>query len=81
MQIVVEPKGSIRSLYDESLDLSSLGQVSITRGSHVEPTADGQWLADLSPVGGPQLGPFALRSQALNAERDWLEQNWLTAGF
>ena len=80
MQILVERTGSIRCVYSEALDLSVLGQVSITRGSHVEPTPDGQWLADLSPVGGPQLGPFFLRSQALNAERDWLEQNWLTAG-
>jgi hypothetical protein len=81
MQLVVEPSGSIRCVYDEALDLTALGPLSITRGSHVEPTAGGQWLADLSPVCGPKLGPFALRRQALDAERDWLERNWLTAGF
>jgi len=33
----------------------------------------GRWWVDLSPAGGPAaLGPFALRSQAIAAERDWL---------
>jgi hypothetical protein len=81
MQIVIAPTGSIRCVYDEALDLAALGPLSISRGSHVEPTANGQWLADLSPVMGPLLGPFDLRSQALAAERSWLEQHWLTAGF
>jgi hypothetical protein len=80
MQLVVEPSGVIRCVYDETLDLAALGQVSITRGSRVEPTADGHWLADLSPVRGPKLGPFDLRSQALEAELYWLELNWLTPG-
>ncbi len=31
---------------------------------------------DLSPVGGPVLGPFRLRSQALAAEQAWLD-GWL----
>ena len=33
-----------------------------------------EWLA---PWGGPRLGPFPKRSQALEAERQWLEQHWL----
>jgi hypothetical protein len=77
MQLVVHSNGDIRCVYDEQLDLQTLGQVSIQRGSHVEPTADGQWTADLSPVQGPMLGPFALRTEALAAERQWLEQHWL----
>ena len=77
MQLTITPGGTVRCLYGEELDLHALGQLCIARGSHVEPTADGQWTADLSPVGGPVLGPFAQRSQALDAERAWLERHWL----
>jgi hypothetical protein len=77
MQLLVECDGSVRCLYDEAIDLSSLGPLSITRASHVQPDATGHWWADLSPVGGPQLGPFDRRSEALDAERFWLEQHWL----
>jgi len=78
MQLIVEPGGRVRCLYDEALDLHSLGTLQIARGSHVEPNEHGQWHADLSPVAGPVLGPFARRSDALTAERRWLEANWLT---
>ena len=67
----------MRCVYDELLDLSSLGQVRIERGSHVEPDAEGKWYADLGPVAGPRSGPFEQRSEALEAEREWLEVNWL----
>jgi len=77
MQLVIDPQGSIRCLYGEELDLHSLGQPVITRGSHVEPTEDGRWTADLSPVAESMLGPFPHRSQALDAERLWLEEHWL----
>lgn len=73
----IEPGGLLRTLYDERLDLRPLGQIQIHRGSHVEPTPTGDWLADLSPVQGPCLGPFPVRSLALTAERDWLERHWL----
>jgi hypothetical protein len=78
MQLLIEPDGDVRCIYDEAVDLSCLGQVSIARGSHVEPVPDGNWFADLSPVAGPALGPFSLRSDALSAEREWLERHWLT---
>jgi len=78
MQLVVAPQGSVRCLYAEELDLDTLGCLTISRGSHVEPSEDGGWSADLAPVGGPVLGPFPRRSQALNAERRWLEDHWLT---
>ena len=77
MQILIQPDGLLRCLYDESLDLTALGRPRIQRGSHVEPDRAGQWWADLSPVAGPRLGPFTCRSRALSAERLWLEQNWL----
>ena len=78
MQLVIKPNGLIQCVYDEAVNLHSLGQVKIARGSHVEPDDAGKWHADLSPVGGPVLGPFDRRSNALVAERDWLEENWLT---
>jgi hypothetical protein len=77
MQMLIAPNGSIRCLYDESLDLMALGSLTIRRASHVEPDEAGRWFADLSPVGGPALGPFDCRSQALVAERAWLEDHWL----
>jgi len=34
------------------------------------------WTADMAPVGGPLLGPFKLRADALAAEREWLSRTW-----
>ena len=77
MQLVITPGGTIRCLYDEAIDPAALGRPFIQRASHVEPNECWQWLADLGPVGGPVLEPFALHSQALAAERAWLESHWL----
>jgi hypothetical protein len=77
MQVLITPGGELRCVYDEAIDLKTLGRLNIARGSHVEPDDMGYWFADLSPVGGPKLGPFTCRSQALEAEREWLERNWL----
>ena len=33
------------------------------------------WTADMGPSGGPVLGPFALRAEALAAEYQWIERN------
>jgi hypothetical protein len=78
-RLIVDAHGQVHCLYDEAIDLAALGELSIARGSHVEPTADGHWTADLSPIGGPMLGPFPRRSDALHAERDRLLEQWLTA--
>ncbi len=77
LEIVVGRCGTARMVYDETFDAHCLGPPNIRRGSDVEPTADGQWTADLSRVGGPRLGPFALRSEALAAEVTWLRRHWL----
>jgi len=77
MKLVITATGQVRSIYDETIDLCKFGKPVISRGSHVEPTAEGKWTADLSPVGGPRLGPFDRRSQALNAEHEWLRNHWL----
>ena len=77
MHLRVEPDGSVRCLYAEAIDLSCLGALAIRRASHVEPDGAGRWCVVLSPVGGPLLGPFLLRSTALEAEHAWLEEHWL----
>ena len=75
MELIMTPTGEVRCVYDETIDLNALGTLAIQRASHVEPATDGRWQADLSPVAGPVLGPFANRSQALSAEQAWLAAN------
>ena len=77
MQLVIAPEGTARCIYGEEIDLHALGSLTIARASHVEPDQHGRWLVDLSPVGGAELGPFLHRSDALAAERRWLEVDWL----
>jgi hypothetical protein len=77
LNLIVAPGGRVRGIYGEAIDLAALGPPRITRASHVEPDEMGRWLADLSPVGGPVLGPFDRRSDTLEAEVSWLEQYWL----
>jgi hypothetical protein len=77
MQIIIERDGAVRCIYGEDIDLAAIGSPVITRASHVEPDQQGRWLADMSPVGGPRLGPYECRSEALAAEHFWLETNWL----
>jgi len=77
MDLLIETSGTVRCVFGEVIDLGQLGQLSIRRGSHVEPTPDGQWTADLAPVNGPLLGPFPTRTAALKAEVTWLQEHWL----
>jgi hypothetical protein len=77
MKLLVNPHGGICCIYDETIDLTSLGAITIKRASHVEPDEKGFWWADLAPLKGPMIGPFSLRSDALQAERTWIEEHWL----
>ncbi len=77
MTVLIDPRGTARALYSEGLDLTVLGACSIQRASVVEPDSLGQWWADLALSGGPVLGPFRRRSEALAAEVGWLEANRL----
>jgi len=73
MELVVDAGGDVRCIYGEELDLREIGKLQITRASHVEPDWDGFWWADMGPVDGPVLGPFRNRTEALGAERVWLQ--------
>jgi hypothetical protein len=75
MELVIRPGGAVTAIYDELLDLSCLGPASITRASHVEPDAAGQWSAQI--LNGPTLGPFGKRSDAIAAEVAWLTEHRL----
>jgi len=77
MDILIGPDGQLRHIYNDNLDLAELGPITISRASHVEPDTSGHWIVDLSPVNGPELGPFVKRSAALAAEVAWLEQQGL----
>ena len=74
MELVVGCDGDVKCIYDEALDLREIGKLQITRASHVEPDAEGFWRADMGPSGGPVLGPFRSRTEALGAERAWLSR-------
>jgi hypothetical protein len=80
MELVIAPDGHARAIYAEDLDLRALGPLEISRASHVDPTPDGRWSADLRPARGPVLGPFPHRSEALAAEHEWLCAHWLVPG-
>jgi hypothetical protein len=76
MLVEITPTGCMRFLYNDDLrGLMDAGKATVTRASDVEPTEKGEWTADLTRVGGPILGPFKLREDALTAEREWLESN------
>jgi len=77
MEVRCLPDGTVRAIYDETIDLQRLGAITIARASFVEPVADGTWQVDLSPVGGPRLSGFSCRSQALAREAAWLTRHWL----
>lgn len=78
MKIKIDSDGTITHIYDERVDLSGIGTASIKRASHVEAMDYNEWTADMRPSnGGPVLGPFKKRSEALAAEVKWLEENVL----
>ena len=76
MDLIIDSDGTIRCLYGEAIDLRLLGKAVVRRASHVEPDEQGRWWGDMSPVGGPRLGPFTRRSEAIEQERLWLD-DWL----
>lgn len=78
MLVIVGPDG-IRFIHDDVLaeilkGLKGLGPQRTKRASHVEPEGEA-WTADMSPVGGPKLGPYASRGEALAAEFRYLVEH------
>ena len=80
MELIIHSDGTINCIYAEAIPIQAIGSLTIQRASHVEPNDDGEWIADMSPVKGPLLGPFANRSKALEAETLWLRNNLLNGG-
>lgn len=78
MILSIDTSGTIAAIYSDALlPLMDAGISTVRRASHVEPAEAGGWLADLSPVGGPTLGPFRERAAALAAEVAWIEEHVL----
>ena len=77
MEVIISftTEGKAKSIYTEDIDLGLLGKQNIKRASNVEPTVNGEWTADMKLSGGPILGPFTKRSDALKAEVEWLKDN------
>ena len=77
-ELVIAPDGSITFIHDDDVSesLAHIGQQQIRRASHVEPNHAGLWQADMAPVGGPVLPAYTRRSEALEAEVDWLHEHF-----
>ena len=50
MQLIIDPRSSVRCMHTETIDLAQIGRLTISRGSHVEPNEAGRWFADLAPA-------------------------------
>jgi hypothetical protein len=76
--IRIDSNGTYKCIHDDDLAAALVAggdAITIMRASHVEPTATGQWEADLKLSDGPVLGPFETRKAAVQAEVDWINQN------
>jgi len=80
MRLLIDPGGRVLCLYGEAIDLPALGALTIRRASRVEPDHGGRWWINLSPLGGPTLGPYPRRSAALAAEAAWVEAQLFAEG-
>ena len=76
-ELIIGLGGTVRMIYSELIEPHEIGDPTIERGSHVEPDQNGFWWADLTPVNGPRLGPYQMRSKAIAAEIAWLKEYWL----
>lgn len=73
--ILIDQDGDLEFIWDDELAfVLAEGKADIRRASQVEPVGS-QWEADMSPSGGPSLGLFDLRQDAIAAEITWLQDN------
>ena len=77
MILSISRSGEVRAIYQDDFDWRSLGRPLIQRASQVEPDPRGLWFANLSLSGGPKIGPFVRRADAIAAEVAWLEKHRL----
>lgn len=77
LTVRIRANGDMRFIWsDELAPLADSGVATTRRVSNVEQAGPGQgWTADMSPVDGPELGPFRLRRDALSAEQAWLNDH------
>jgi len=72
----ITPKGTVRCLYTESIDLQVLGPLHVTRASTVEFDEAAQgWQVTLCD-GSRLPGTFRSRAEALTAEVVHLQTHW-----
>lgn len=78
MRVLIDKQGVLQFVYQEEVDLSSLGKHMICRASQVEPDADGTWYVAI--IGGITKRGFTSRSSALRWEKDYVEAEILPRG-
>ena len=70
-EMIIGLGGNVRMIYSELIEPHAFGEPTIERDQN------GFWWADLTPVNGPRLGPYHMRSKAIEAEIAWLKEFWL----
>lgn len=75
MRVLIDKDGSVRFLHDDEVAeaLIDLGPQRVARASEVDHDGTG-WVADMEKSGHAcKLGPFPTRTEALDREREFLE--------
>jgi hypothetical protein len=83
VDILINENGDVVSVYNDDMRdvYSALGDFTLERASHVEPTHDGRWLVDLSPFisrckGLPYMYAFfEKRRDAIKFEIEWIRRH------
>ena len=80
VELLITADGSTQYIHsDEAAAFCEELPLRTQRASTIEPDEQGQWWVDLSPVGGPRLGPYApsQRARAVKDEIEWVRQHVL----